>query len=227
MINVLLVEDDIDLADTIVDYLELSNINCMHVANGVAGLNLAQSEKYHVLLLDLNLPRFDGLSICDRLRADGDDTPVLMLTAKDTIEDKINGFKVGTDDYLVKPFLLQELVIRVEALAKRRSGQVQKLSCFGLTMNLTTKSLQREGTDLTVSPIGWQILEILLRSSPKPVSREKIEEAVWGYDVPESNNLKVHIFNLRKVIDSPFPTKLIHTIKGYGFAISVESANAD
>lgn len=227
MLNVLLVEDDIDLADTIIDYLELTGINCMHVANGVAGLELAQSESYHVLLLDINLPRLDGFSLCERLRRTGDDTPILMLTARDSIADKVEGFSAGTDDYLVKPFLLQELVIRIKALAKRRSGQAQKLSCHDLVMDLASKKVEREGVTLKLSPTTWKILEVLLRASPKPVSREKIEEAVWGDDLPESNNLKVHIFNLRKVVDASFTTKLVHTVQGHGFAVKRDVRNED
>ena len=219
MLNVLLVEDDLDLADTVVQYLELEGINCHHASNGMAGLQLAREGQYQVLLLDLNLPRLDGLSLCQRLRAEGDDTPILMLTARDTLDDKLAGFEAGTDDYLVKPFALQELTVRLEALARRRSGQVRKLTCGDLEMDLGAKTITRNDVALKVSPTGWRLLEALLRATPEVVSRQALEEVVWGDAVPDSNSLKVHIFNLRKIIDTPFPKALLHTVAGHGFAI--------
>lgn len=225
MLTVLLVEDDLDLAETVVQFLELEGINCHHAANGMAGLQLAGEGQYHVLLLDLNLPRLDGLTLCQRLRSAGDDTPILMLTARDSLDDKLDGFKAGTDDYLVKPFALKELVVRLKALAKRRSGQVRKLRCGDLEMDLTNKTITRDNITLKVSPIGWRLLESLLRASPEVVSRQTLEEAVWGDDVPDSNSLKVHIFNLRKIIDTPFAEPLLHTVPGHGFVLKEGGAS--
>jgi len=142
-----------------------------------------------------------------------------MLTARDGLGDKIVGFEAGTDDYLVKPFALQELVIRIKALASRRSGQVKKLSCGDLEMDLTARRVSREGKNIKLSPTGWRLLEALLRASPGVVSRNELEEAVWKDDIPDSNSLKVHVFRLRKVIDAPFSTPLVQTIPGHGFAI--------
>jgi len=221
MLNILLIEDDLDLADTVVQYLELEGIRCDHAANGMAGLQLAKEGQYQVLLLDLNLPRLDGLSLCRRLRTAGDDTPVLMLTARDQLDDKLAGFNAGTDDYLVKPFALQELVARVEVLARRRSGEVRKLSCGDLVMNLSDKIVTRNSIPLKLSPIGWRLLERLLRASPEVVSRQALEEAVWGDEIPDSNSLKVHMFHLRRAIDGPFAVTLLHTIAGHGFAIKI------
>lgn len=219
MLNVLLVEDDLDLADTVVQYLELEGIGCDHGANGMAGLQLAKEGGYQVLLLDLNLPRLDGLSLCEQLRRSGDDTPILMLTARDGLDDKLAGFEAGTDDYLVKPFALQELVVRLEALARRRSGQVRKLFCADLEMDLSAKTVTRNDIILKLSPTGWRLLESLLRASPEVVSRQVLEEAVWGDDIPDSNSLKVHIFHLRKAIDVPFSNPLLQTVTGHGFAM--------
>ncbi|MFC6978432.1 response regulator transcription factor [Microbulbifer taiwanensis] len=140
MLNILLVEDDLDLAQTLVQYLALEEIRCDHASNGVAGLHLMEKHRYEALILDLNLPRLDGLSACQQLRARGDDTPILMLTARDQLEDKVEGFKAGTDDYLLKPFEMEELVVRLRALARRRSGQVQRLCCGDLEMNLSEKT---------------------------------------------------------------------------------------
>jgi len=219
MLKLLLVEDDLDLAQTLIQYLELEEMLCDHASNGVAGLNLMNAGHYDVLLLDINMPRMDGLTLCQKIREQGNDTPVLMLTARDQLNDKLEGFRAGSDDYLVKPFELQELVVRIQALSRRRSGQVQKLRCGDLEMNLSEHSASRAGQPLKLSPTSWQLLECLLRAAPSPVLRENLMDAVWGDEHPDSNSLKVHIFNLRKTIDAPFTTALLHTISGAGFAI--------
>lgn len=222
MISVLLIEDDLDLAQTVMDYLQLENISCDHASNGAAGLNLLQQHYYDVLLLDLNLPRLDGLTVCERLRQQGLDIPVLMLTARDQLTDKQAGFTAGTDDYLVKPFELKELVMRIQALSRRRSGQTQLLRCGDLQMNLQQRQLSRGDTPLHLSPIGWQLLELLLRESPNVVSRQRLEIAVWGEEVPDSDSLKVHLHHLRKTIDGGFDTPLLHTLPGIGMAIRAD-----
>jgi DNA-binding response OmpR family regulator len=220
MLKVLLIEDDLDLAETVIDFLELESIACDFMSNGVAGLQQAEQNSYDVILLDLNLPRMDGLHLCGRLRSSGDDTPILMLTARDQLDDKLAGFDSGTDDYMVKPFALQELVARVQALAGRRSGQARLLRCADLEMNLTQGTVTRAGREITLSPTGWRLLETLLRASPEVVSRKKLIESVWGEDPPDSNSLKVHLFRLRKAINTPRP--ILHTVAGQGFAIREE-----
>ncbi|MFC6632750.1 response regulator transcription factor [Microbulbifer taiwanensis] len=219
MLNILLVEDDLDLAQTLVQYLALEEIRCDHASNGVAGLHLMEKHRYEALILDLNLPRLDGLSACQQLRARGDDTPILMLTARDQLEDKVEGFKAGTDDYLLKPFEMEELVVRLRALARRRSGQVQRLCCGDLEMNLSEKNLTRGGRSIGLSPTCWQLLECLMRASPAVVSRQQLEQAVWGESPPDSNSLKVHLFNLRRAIDGPEEPPLLHTVTGQGFVL--------
>lgn len=219
MLNLLLIEDDIDLANTVVEYLELESIQCDHASNGAAGLQIMAQENYDVLLLDLNLPRIDGLSVCQTLREHGDDTPVLMLTARDQLQDKIDGFAVGTDDYLVKPFELAELVIRVKALAKRRSGQVRVLRYSDLEMNLNEKVVRRSNTIIKLSPTAWKILQHLLAIASAVASKSDLERVVWGDEPPDSNALKVHIHHLRKLVDGPYPTALIQTIPGHGFSL--------
>jgi len=219
MLTALLIEDDLDLAQTVMDYLQLESIQCDHASNGAAGLTLLQQQRYDVLLLDLNLPRIDGLTVCERLRAAGTDIPVLMLTARDQLSDKQAGFAAGTDDYLVKPFALEELVLRLQALSKRRSGQVQMLQYHGLVMQLQQRELTRDGRPLKLSPIGWQLLEVLMRDAPHVVSKQKLQQAVWGDELPDSNSLKVHMHHLRKAIDGDFSSHLVHTISGHGFAI--------
>ena len=219
MLNVLLVEDDFDLAETVIDYLAIESISCDYASNGVAGLNLLTDKSYDVVLLDLNLPRLDGLTLCQKLRSDGNDTPVLMLTARDQLDDKVAGFEAGTDDYLVKPFELRELVVRIHALARRRSGQVQLLHCADLEMNLKEDVVSRAGQKIRLSPTARQILETLLRFAPETVPKQKLIDAVWGDNPPDSNSLKVHMHHLRKAVDDGFEPPLIHTIPGRGFAI--------
>lgn len=220
MLDVLLVEDDLDLAATVVQYLELENIRCDHAGNGASGLELMQQHNYDALLLDLNLPRMDGLAVCEKLRDLGRDTPVLMITARDQLQDKLAGFKAGTDDFLVKPFELEELVVRLHAISRRRSGQSRLLQCDDLLMDLTAHQISRAGQQIKLSPTGWALLETLLRASPDAVSRQKLLAAVWGDEIPDSNCLKVHIFNLRKAIDHGFPNPLLQTVSGFGFSVS-------
>lgn len=221
-VQVLLVEDDRDLAASVADYLALEDICVDHAYNGQAGLQLATCNRYDVLLLDIMLPQIDGLSLCEKLRQQGTDTPVLMLTARDTLDDKVAGFRAGTDDYLVKPFAMEELIMRIRALAKRRSGQVRKLCLADLTLELDNRTASRAGTLLKLKPSGLVLLETLLRASPAVVSRSQLEQALWPDEPPDSNSLKVHMFHLRQQVDKPFDKNLIHTIKGQGFAIRDE-----
>ncbi|ANW25514.1 two-component system response regulator [Vibrio coralliilyticus] len=218
-LQLLLVEDDLDLAKAIVDYLALEDIQCDHAANGLSGLNLIEQGYYDAVILDLNLPKMNGLEVCARLRQQGIDVPVLMLTARDTLDDTLTGFSNGADDYLVKPFAMEELIVRAKVLSRRRSGQMGKLCVEGLEVDLNSHTATRDGVVLKVSPIGFKLLETLLRESPKSVSRERLIQSVWGDEQPDSNSLKVHMFNLRKVVDSDFDIKLIHTIVGRGFAL--------
>jgi DNA-binding response OmpR family regulator len=219
MLKVLVVEDDIDLATAIIDYMELEDINADYAADGAVGYNLISNNSYDVVVLDLNLPKIEGLAVCERIRAQGIETPVLMLTAKDTLDDKLAGFSKGADDYLVKPFEMDELIARVKVLSKRRSGQVAKLTIKDLEFDLSSREVIRGGQAIRLSPIAIKILELLMRESPNSVSREKIIQTVWGDEQPDSNSLKVHIFNLRKQIDKEGFEPLIQTVPSYGFAI--------
>ncbi|OZG75425.1 two-component system response regulator [Hahella sp. CCB-MM4] len=218
-LDILLVEDDLDLASTIVDYLELESIACDHAANGVAGLTLIRDNRYQAVILDINLPRMNGLSVCETMRSEGIDTPVIMLTARDSLDDKLEGFGSGADDYLVKPFAMEELVVRVRTLAKRRSGQINRIRIEDLEVDLQQRQAWRAGGLLKLSPIAFKILEVLVRSSPNPVSREQLLQSVWGEDPPDSNSLKVHMHHLRKQVDSHRSCGLIHTISSVGFVL--------
>lgn len=224
-LQLLLVEDDIDLATAVIDYFDLEKIQCDHAANGLSGFNLIKTNHYDVVILDLNLPKMNGLEVCEKLRAQGIDTPILMLTAKDTLDDKLQGFAKGTDDYLVKPFAMEELIVRVKVLSQRRSGQVRKVTACGLTLDTQQQLILRNELPLKLSPISFKILETLMLASPDSVSREKLIQNVWGDQQPDSNSLKVHMFNLRKAVEGmPAEHKLIHTLVGYGFVLKDESA---
>ena len=220
--QLLLVEDDIDLATAIVDYFELENIECDHAANGLSGFNLIKSNHYDTVILDINIPKMNGLEVCEQLRNQGIDVPILMLTAKDTLDDKLIGFSKGADDYLVKPFAMKELIARVQVLSRRRSGEVKKLTVCDLQLDTKQKIITRASVPLKLSPISFKILETLMRSYPNPVTRESLMQSVWGDQQPDSNSLKVHIFNLRKAVDTNHGTKLIHTLAGRGFIIKNE-----
>jgi DNA-binding response OmpR family regulator len=221
-LQLLLVEDDIDLATAVIDYLALEEIHCDHAANGVAGKNLIEMNNYDVVILDLNLPKMSGLEVAERIRAQGIDVPILMLTARDTLDDKLTGFSKGADDYLVKPFAMEELIVRAQVLAKRRSGQVSKLTVEDLVLDLQEKAVQRNSQAVKLSPTGIKLLECLMRESPNTVSRDKLMQTVWGDEQPDSNSLKVHMFNLRKAVDGGNETKLIQTVPGYGFALRLQ-----
>ena len=216
---ILVVEDNRALASNIIEFLEAHGFECDYADNGKLGLKLAIENTFDVIILDIMLPGLDGLQVCQSLRNQGFFTPVLMLTARDSLEDKLKGFDVGTDDYLVKPFAMEELIVRTKVLAKRRSGQISKLMVADVVVDLQQNQAFRDNKALNLSPTGLKILEILMRASPESVSREKIMQRIWGDDQPDSNSLKVHIFNLRKQIDSAYTTKLIHTISGHGFSI--------
>jgi len=216
--SVLLIEDDMDLAATIVDYLELEDICCDHAANGTEGLSLINRCEFDAIILDINMPKIDGLTVCKRLREQGVVTPIIMLTARDTLDDKLLGFDAGADDYLVKPFELRELTARLKALTKRKSGQSNKLAMWGVEADFSQKTLKRDGQIIQLSPMGWKLLEVLMRQSPNVVSRDKLYTSIWGDECPNSNSLKVHMFKLRKQLDHDFECKLIKTIAGQGFA---------
>ena len=229
---VLLIEDNRNISEMVGEFLESRGFGVDYAADGLDGFRLASENSYDVIVLDLMLPGIDGIEVCRKLRQDAKkSTPVLMLTARDTIEDKVTGLDAGADDYLVKPFEVKELEARVRALIRRDRRQVsQEVFRVGeLVLDTATLRLTRNSKDLQVSPIGLKLLTILMRESPRVVSRRDIEREVWGDMLPDSDTLRSHLYNLRKVIDKPFEKTLLHTIHSAGYRLAdldTESAAA-
>lgn len=224
---VLLVEDNRPLAAHIIEYLELDGIECDYTERGDHGLKLALQQQFDIIILDLNLPGMDGLNICKQLRAEGNNTPILMLTARDSLENKLEGFNVGADDYLVKPFDLPELVVRIKALAKRGAPNTsQRLHIADLMLDLSLYEAYRQEQLLTLHPIGWKLLIALAKASPNPLTRSELEHAIWEDSPPDSDALKSHLYQLRKAVNKPFETPLLHTLRNVGVVLR-EPTEAD
>ena len=168
------------------------------------------------------LPGIDGYQVCKRLREDGQsEVPILMLTARDALDDRLHGLNVGADDYLIKPFALSELVARIEAILRRSQGsRKRQLKVADLIYDLDTLHVSRAGRPLKLSPIGLKLLAVLMQKSPAVVRREVLEEALWGDDCPDSDSLRSHIHQLRQVLDKPFNTELLHTQHGVGYRLA-------
>jgi len=220
---VLLVEDNRSLSEMVGEYLESKGFGVDFASDGVDGLRLATDNTYDVIVLDLMLPRLDGVEVCRRLRSEAKkSTPVLMLTARDTLADKVGGLDAGADDYLVKPFAIQELEARVRALIRRDRRQVsaEVLRVADLVLDTSSLRASRGGTELQLSPIGLRLLTILMRESPRVVTRRDIEREIWGDGLPDSDTLRSHLYNLRKTIDRPFDKQLLHTVQTAGYRLA-------
>lgn len=226
---ILMVEDHFELAATVCEFLEVHGYVVDHARNLDAARNFLKSQYYHLLLLDINLPDGSGYDLCNWLRTEqGVDIPVLMLTARDTLDDKLKGFTAGTDDYLVKPFDFNELVMRIRALIKRAAGEVthHKIQIHDLVLDSATQTVVRAGNNIELPPIQFKLLKILMRQSPKVVTKQELMMELWGDEEPESDALRSHIYNLRKMVDKPFDPKLLHTVAGVGLKIALDSSTS-
>jgi DNA-binding response OmpR family regulator len=219
--RILIVEDNRDIAANLGDYLSDNGHEVDYAFDGVTGLRLALAHEFDAMVLDLQLPGMDGVELCRRLREEGlKETPVLMLTARDQIEDKLAGFESGADDYLVKPFELREVEARLQVLARR--GQriaPRELDVGELHFDLQTLTVSRAGVKLDLNPIGLKLLEKLMSASPAVVTRGDLEHHVWGEELPDSDSLRVHIHGLRAAIDKPFDQPMIRTRHGIGYSL--------
>ena len=218
-----LIEDHHDIAAMVCDHLEDSGYEVDYAADGVTGLHLAVTGEFDAIILDLMLPGMDGLDICRKYRGEaGGSKPILMLTARDTLEDKVAGLDAGADDYLVKPFEMEELDARLRALLRRAGGDLapRLLRVADLEFDTGTLEVRRARHSITLTPIGMKLLETLMKASPRVVSRRELERAVWGDIVPDSDALRSHLYNLRKAIDKPFETTLLHNVPGMGYRLA-------
>jgi len=221
---VLLVEDDLDLSELMLEFLESESIECDLAYNGVMGLELLQRNQYDVIVMDIMMPRMDGLTLCENIRDLGINTPCLMLTARDTLEDKLTGFDHGADDYMVKPFELQELVARLRVLSRRRSNSANLLEVADLCLNTTSHQASRNHRTLPLSPIEWKLLEHLMRESPNVVPRHQLETLIWKDELPSKDALKMQLYRLRQIIDGEHEPPLLHTIRGAGVSLRLDDA---
>jgi two-component system OmpR family response regulator len=225
--RILVIEDDPGVAGFVVGGLRESGHTVDHASNGQDGLEQASAGSYDVLVVDRMLPGLDGLSILRTLRAAGDDTPALVLSALGEVDDKVRGLRAGADDYLGKPFAFAELIARLEAITRRpaRDGEVTELKVADLEMNLLSRAVKRAGQDIDLQPREFRLLEYLMRNHDQVVTRTMLLENVWDYHFdPQTNVIDVHISRLRRKVDRGFPTPLIHTVRGAGYKLSEHGA---
>lgn len=220
--RILVIEDNADILANILDYLELKGFVVDCAQDGLSGLHLATTNSYDLIVLDIMLPGIDGIKLCEKLRHDADsDIPIIMLTARDSLNDRLQGLNAGADDYLVKPFALSELVARINAVLRRSQGSNKhKLQVGDLQYDLDTLEISRAGQLIKLNPLGLKLLAALMQRSPAVVRRETLEELLWGEDMPDSDSLRSHIHQLRQAIDKPFTTPLLHTVHGVGFRLA-------
>jgi len=225
--RILIVEDHRDIAENIGDYLEPKGHELDFAADGVTGLHLAVTNDYDVVVLDLMLPGLDGLEVCRKLREEGKKgTPVLMLTARDHLESKVEGFNAGADDYLVKPFAMKELELRLEALSRRGPARAASriLRVGDLEFDPDTQTVRRAGQRLELNPSLRTLLGVLMSNSHRVVKRDELEHALWGDNRPDADVLRSHIYALRAIIDRPFEQKLLQTVHGTGYRLAAEDS---
>lgn len=220
--KLLVIEDERIIADSLKKGLEQEGFVVDVAYDGQEGYDFALNEEYDVILLDLMLPFMDGLTICKKLRENKKTTPILMLTAKGEVEDKVSGLNIGADDYLAKPFDFSEVVARVKALGRRpKEIKAEKIQVADLVVNLTDLKVKRGSTSIDLSKKEYALLEYLARNSGKVVTKEKIMENVWNFDADIlPNTVEVYIGYLRNKIDKPFKgEKLIKTVRGFGYSL--------
>jgi two-component system, OmpR family, response regulator len=222
VMRILLVEDDEKIATFIIKGLKAAGFAVDHAADGEDGLHLASTEPYDAAVMDLMLPKLDGLKLIERLRAAGIKIPVIILSAKSSVDDRIKGLHAGGDDYLTKPFAFSELLARLQALIRRAGGIADptRLSLGGLCLDLITREVDRDQKAIELQPREYALLEYLMRNAGKVVSKTMIMEHVWDYHFdPQTNVVEARICRLRDKIDKPFDKKLIRTVRGVGYVL--------
>ncbi len=226
--RVLVVEDERKISSYLKRGLEEQGYAVDTAFTGVEALDFADAAPYDVILLDILLPEMDGLTACREIRKRGNRTPILMLTARDSVDDRVNGLDAGADDYLVKPFALKELLARLRAMSRRNAEQPKTttLQIADLTLDTLTRRVKRGSKMIELTSKEYAVLECLMREPDRVLTRTQIAEHVWNYDVyNQSNVVDVYIKNLRRKIDDGFDLKLIHTIRGAGYRLSAEGGD--
>jgi DNA-binding response OmpR family regulator len=228
--RVLIVEDDERIADFVQRGLKAEGYAAEVARSGAAAITLGGGGKFQVIILDLGLPDINGRQVCEQLRNAGVGTPILMLTARDTVQDKVAGLRSGADDYMTKPFSFEELLARIEALMRRRGGEIKEeikeLQIADLLLNLETHEARRGETPIDLTPKEFALLECLMRMPGKVLSRTRILEHVWGYSAdPLTNVVDVYIRQLRRKIDDDYEPKLLKTVRGFGYKLDASQEN--
>jgi two-component system OmpR family response regulator len=224
--RLLVIEDDIKIASFVIKGFKAAGFAVDHVVDGEMGLNLALTEPYDTAIIDLMLPKLNGLAVIEKMRAQKIATPVIILSAKGSIDDRVKGLQSGSDDYLVKPFAFSELLARVQALIRRTSGASEPtcLNVADLTMDLISRQVRRGGQSIELQPLEFSLLEYLMRNVGRVVSKTMIMEHVWDYNFdPQTNVVEARICRLRDKVDKGFDKKLIHTVRGVGYAIKSQA----
>ncbi|MBL7495420.1 response regulator transcription factor [Frankia sp. CNm7] len=232
--RVLIVDDDPAVRQSLERSLRFEGYEVATAGDGVAALELIARDRPDIAVLDVMMPRMDGLEACRQLRARGDDLPVLMLTARDGLADRVSGLDVGADDYLVKPFALEELFARLRALARRSAlaartggpraampaGGPAPLCYGGVMLDPSSRQVTRDGRELTLTKTEFELLELFLTHPRQVLSRSMIMERVWGYDFgPSSNSLEVFVSYLRRKLEAGGEPRLLHTVRGVGYVL--------
>jgi two-component system OmpR family response regulator len=220
--RILLVEDDQKIASFIIKGLKAEGFAVDHAADGEDGLHLALTEPYDAAVIDIMLPKLDGLTLIERMRQDRIKMPVIILSARGSVDDRVKGLQIGGDDYLTKPFAFSELLARIQALIRRSSDQSEptRLVVGDVSLDLIGREVVRAGKKIDLQPLEFSLLEYLMRNAGRVVSKTMIMEHVWDYYFdPQTNVVESRIYKLREKIDKNFPTKLIHTVRGVGYVL--------
>lgn len=218
---ILVADDEPAVRDVLRRALKLEGHDVILASDGEEALTLAAEERPDLIVLDVRMPRADGLTVCRRLRANDDDTPILMLTARDAIDQRVEGLEAGADDYLVKPFDTKELLARVKALLRRRPAEEpDELAYADLAMDRAAHRATRGTRTLDLTRMEWRLLEVLMEDAERVLSRKELFERVWGYDFgSDSNTLDVHIGYVRRKLENDGEERLVHTVRGFGYVL--------
>ena len=225
--RLLLVEDDSKIASFIIKGFKAEGFAVDHAGDGESGLDLALTEPYDAAIVDIMLPKMDGLTLIQHLRGEQIKTPVIVLSARGSVDDRVKGLQTGGDDYLTKPFAFSELLARVQALIRRSSNAAEPttLTAGEISMNLINREVVRASQKIDLQPLEFSLLEYLLRNAGRVVSKTMIMEHVWDYYFdPQTNVVESRIYKLREKIDKGFSSKMIHTVRGVGYVLKAENS---